>query len=318
MSQHAHKTEAESEAAAHASAVHTDEVQAEAASVHAHAAHHHPHAHASAALGGSSVLGGVRNVDMRRVNKHHRDAGQGSRIAIGGKDPVLNTGAEAYDNAGNPVGGLGAGPIKVNTGGITDLKINGKETEVVLEHGAHPGWVPIDDFKNKKELETLQRRAQTEMNKERHLGADEHKKGTVRTIVDNGMPQKDEDLFTKPDEKGQSNHAHDYFGRGTADHPLANLLENIPTWTHKGGHGVGERFGVADDIVEAAKAGATPTSEQQFHELKGGVDVPLYRHNSEKRAGHIDFDYGYVLNDDGKKRYGWINDALLGKAPKKK
>jgi hypothetical protein len=123
----------------------------------------------------------------------------------------------------------------------------------------------------------------------------------VHRVVDKATPAKYESLFTKPHQQAfTANHAHDYFMRGSG---MVNLLLNIPTWTTQGG-GVGERFGSASDLVAVGS---------EFHQTEGPVHVPLYHHNSEKQAGHLSFVYGYVVNNAGEKRLGWINEYLLAK-----
>lgn len=278
------------------------------ASERAFAASTHGHAH----HGG--VRGGIRNVSMQHINTRHiGEKHQTTRLSIGGKMPVIAKSTHVYGNDGQPVAPVGKGPISVNAGQICELVIAGTKTTCVLTHGGHPGWVPVDAFEHASELRQVQHHQSGQIDHERHAAHDRARSVKPQTVFAKPTPALYEQLFTKPDEKGDANHAHDYFLRGSG---TANLLLNIPTWS-AGGGSVGERFGSASDIVKAAPWPAShdtpPAPESEFYQTEGPVQVPLFHHGSTHPSGHhITFVYGYVINNAGEKRLGWINQYLLG------
>lgn len=277
------------------------------ASERAFSASHHGHGH-------HGIPGGARNVSMQHINTHHiGEKHQTTRLSIGGKMPVIVHATHVYGNDGAPVAPLHPGPISVNAGQICELVIDGTKTACVLTHGSHPGWVPVGAFAHHAELAHVQREQSGHIDRDRHAAHDRAQAGKRRTVYAKPTPALYEQLYTKPDEHGDANHAHDYFLRGSG---TANLLLNLPTWT-AGGASVGERFGSASDIVKAApwpaKTGEVPEPESVFHETQGPVEIPLFHHGSKHPTGHhITFVYGYVINNAGEKRLGWINSYLLG------
>jgi hypothetical protein len=302
---HAATAEAEAESVAHARytargsipAVNTESHAAKpSASERAYGHHHH-------------IPGGDRNVSMEHINTHHQEDGtQATRLAIGGKTPVLAKPSASYSNDGSKVGDLAPGPLHVNAGQICDLKLGGKKVTCVLTHGPHPGWVPVNDFEHHAELAHLQTKQAHEIDHARHASHDLAHKGHTHVIRNKPTPASYEKLFVKPHQQAfTANHAHDYFIRGGGE---ANLLLNVPTWTEDGG-GIGERFGSAVDIVKASEPGGPVLPESRFHQVAGPIQVPLFHHNSKVRAGHLTFVYGYVVNNAGEKRMGWINHYLL-------
>jgi hypothetical protein len=231
----------------------------------AHAASmHHPH----------GIPGGDRNVSMEHINAHHRAGGQSTRLAIGGKTPVVASATHVYGNDGTELAPVGPGPLSINAGQICHLEIAGHKVPCVFTHGGTPGWVPVSAFAHGQEIAQLQEQQSHAIDGVRHAGHDRARGGHVRVVEDRPTPPQFEKLFTKPHQQADTaNHAHDYFLRGAG---MANLLLNLPTWT-KQGAGVGERFGSAVDLVHVGS---------QFHQLEGPVQVPLYHHNSEQQAGH--------------------------------
>jgi hypothetical protein len=302
----AHEAAAESEATSLAHArytahgaippVHTEAHAAKpSASERAYGHHHH-------------IPGGDRNVSMVHINAHHKEDGQATRLAIGGKLPVLARPSAAYSNDGVKVGDLPAGAVHVNAGQICDVKIGNKKVKCVLTHSSTPGWTPVNDFEHHTELAHLQTKQAHEIDHERHASHDLAEKGHTHVIRNKPTPATYENLFVKPHQQAYTaNHAHDYFMRSGG---VANLLLDVPTWTEDGG-GIGERFGSAVDIVRASEPGGPVVPESRFHQVAGPIQVPLFHHNSKKRAGHLTFVYGYVINNAGEKRLGWINHYLL-------
>lgn len=260
------------------------------------------------AYGHHGVPGGDRNVDMGAINAHHKDGKQATRLGIGGHTPKLARGSAAYANDGSKVGDLAAGPVPINAGQICELKIDNAKVKCVFGHGSPPGWVPLHDFEHSSEIAHLQTQQAHAIDHARHAGHDLARKGHSHVITNKPTPAAMEQLFTKPHEHGDANHAHDYFIRGGGE---ANLLLNIPTWTSHGA-GEGERFGSAVDLVKASEPGGPVLPGSEFHQVAGPAEVPLYHHDSGVRAGHLTFVYGYVINSAGEKRMGWINQYLLG------
>jgi hypothetical protein len=245
------------------------------------------------------IPGGDRNVNPRSFNHNHRDGNQASRLSLHGHEPKIAHASPVYASDGSVTGHASPGPIKVNAGQICHIKIGAHHVRCVFTHGPAPGWIPTHAFHNAHELTHVMESQAHKMDQERHAHHDRARDGHVKTIVANPMPGAFEQLYTKPHEVGQANHAHDYFMRPSG---YANLLYNVPTWTHDGG-GVGERFGVAGDLVHPG---------QQFHDLGQRAQSPLFHHNSKHQVNHITFAYGYIINNAGEKRLGWMNHHLLG------
>jgi len=262
--------------------------------------------------------GGDRNVSMLSINKHHREKNgpgeQSTRVAWGGKDPELAHDSDVYDDAGTVIGHQPAGRVPVNAGQISHLMIPGHEHAVacVLTHGSPPGWIPVSKFEHAERLKHEQMRESAAIRHHRHqatdLHADHDHPGPRFVIRDLPMPSEYADAFTKPHQHAPvANRAVDYFVR--PNHHV-NFLLNLPTW-HENGHSEGERLGSADSIVPAVPPGQAATPASTFHKLHGPVAVQLYKHNSATHHGKLHFVYGYITNDAGEKRFGWINEALL-------
>ena len=297
-------TPAEAETAASRTS-YTAKGQIPQVSTQAHAASASP---SERAYGHHAIPGGDRNVSMDPINPHHRDGGQATRLAIGGHTPKLARASAAYANDGSKVGDLAPGAVPINAGQICELEIDKHKTRCVFAHGTHPGWVPLADFEHSPEIAKLQTEQSHAIDHHRHAAHDTAQHGHAHVIYNKPTPAHYEQLFTKPHQQADTaNHAHDYFIRGGG---MANLLLNVPTWTEHGAS-LGERFGSAVDLVKASDPGGEVLPESRFHQVAGPVQVPLFHHNSEKRAGHLTFVYGYVVNNAGEKRLGWINEYLL-------
>ena len=127
--------------------------------------------------------------------------------------------------------------------------------------------MPVAAFAHHDELAHVQRQQSGQIDRERHAAHDRAQAGKQRTVYAKPTPALYEQLFTKPDEHGDANHAHDYFLRGSGS----------------------------------------------ANETEAPVQIPLFHHGSKHRTGHtITFVYGYVVNNAGEKRLGWINSYLLG------
>src|SRR3954467_212943 len=81
---------------------------------------------------GDHAPGGIRNVDMRSVNTDHKasdvshkgDKPQSSRIGLHGGDlPVVKSETHSYASDGRVLGTVHKGPIQVNAGAFTTLKL---------------------------------------------------------------------------------------------------------------------------------------------------------------------------------------------------
>ena len=262
--------------------------------------------------------GGDRNVSMRSINRDHReDGGQSTRVAWDGKDPALDHDIHdtaVYDDAGAIIGHQPGGRVPVNAGQICHLMLPGHTHPVtcVLTHGHPPGWIPVSKFVHPERLKHEQMRMSAAIKHKRHQRADVEEDakhpGKQFVVRDLPMPSQYNDAFTKPHQHHLiANRAVDYFVRPTTH---VNMLLNLPTW-HENGHTEGERLGSADSIVPAVAPGATPTSASIFHRLHGPVTVQLYKHNSADHHGKLHFVYGYIVNNAGEKRFGWINEELL-------
>lgn len=278
------------------------------------------------------IPGGDRNVAMDHINKHHKGWDsththrQATRVGIGehGHTPKLKaSSASVYDtnherdkgrapvftNDGKLHGHLSPGDsIPINAGQIAHLKLEGYAHDVpcVLGHGSTPGWIPAAYFEHHDQLEHVQHDLSKSLNHARHTAQDADHGHAAKTITANAIPAHTDTLFTKPHEVGDANHAHDYFLR---DGNRVNLLINIPTWGHDG-----ERFGAASDVVQAVPPGtkdADVPRESKFHPTGQHASSPLYKHLKTNVEGHIHFTYGYVVNNAGEKRFGWINSHLL-------
>lgn len=283
-----------------------------------------PVARAAAAPSASSpsdrafgVPGGERNVDMDAVNTRHRanvdGAPQASRVAIGGHHETrLKAEANVYSNDGNIVGHAGKGAIQTNAGAISSIRLVGADgklakhgTTCVLTHGSTPGWIPVADFDDSSELKQIQHDVAHAIDHDRDAHADLAKDGRKYTVNAKNAPEDIAHLYTKPHEvdPGSNQVAH-YFARPGG---VVNVLVNLPTWSAAGGE-VGERFGIAIDI---AHEGAT------FHETGETAKIPLFhgpgKHdpNEAKTVAHLEFVYGYIENNTGEKRLGWVPKDVL-------
>lgn len=75
----------------------------------AHAASvHHPH---------HGIPGGDRTVSMEHINTRHRADGQSTRLAIGGKTPVVASATHVYGNDGKQLGNVAPGRARSASAG---------------------------------------------------------------------------------------------------------------------------------------------------------------------------------------------------------
>lgn len=261
------------------------------------------------------IPGGDRNVPIGDINDQHqgwdtkhKHHDQASRLGLGKHHdtPKLAADTKIYTNDGNSIGHLSAGhEVPVNAGAICHLIIDGKKVVCVLGHGQPPGWIPVAHFERSALIEKLSSQLSHEINQARHTGHDAKHGQAPKTITNHPISAATNHLFTKPNQQSDTaNHAADYFVRSGN---RVNLLINIPTWGEDG-----ERFGVAGDVVVAVDPGTTEVPEEsKFHPTGQQAQSPLFHRGSDKRAGHITFVYGYVVNNAGEKRFGWINAHLL-------
>lgn len=289
-----------------------------------------PVAHAAAAAGGSPSAsdraygsavqfkagGGIRNVDMASVNTDHKakdvshkgDKPQSSRIGLhGGHMPVIKTETSAYASDGTELGPVHKGHIQVNAGAFTSLMLPDEhgtlhKRDCVFTHGSHPGWVDLRFFEDHAALHRIAHHEQNKMDHGRHAAVDEKHGGPQYYVRGRQAPSEIRDLFTKPNQQASANHVHDYFVRpGNTQ----NLLVNVPSWTHDGGH-EGERFGVAGDIINTE-------GDTVFHATGEDTKVPVFERHHNDVKGHIHFVYGFIVNNAGDKRLGWLPQHVLEK-----
>lgn len=283
---------------AHAATAHT-------ASAHASAAQPHPANHGAKAHAAHHVPGGKRNVALEAANHHPlKQAGKPADANRLGTIAKTNKATAVYDDHGKALGSVKAGlPIRQNAGQICRLKLaDGQTVTCVLafsaptSDGPHTAWIPLADLGDK-----AQRTKIGEQQKHLKAHIDQEQQGQhaeyahPRPVQATVAPAELATKYVYPRQTGVENSCRFYFCRGG----VVNLLFNLP----KTG---GQRFGVASDVVQPGSA---------FHMAhKSSVPIPVYPHGGSHAVGHLTFVFGYVVNSAGQKRYGWINEAVLGTA----
>ncbi len=249
--------------------------------------------------------GDHHNVEMRAYNTDSADRGDNghdpNRLVDEHHAAKLEIDSHVYSNQGGVLGPAHANGkgIKLNTGQVTQVKIDGIEKTCVFAFHVgdkFSGWVPVDAFTEASQKTVIKHDKQIDEKVTNRQKA-EHFEDKSRTIVPKKVPASFEELYTMPHQTGIENKPAHYYER---DGGVVNLLFNVP------GTG-GSRFGVASDVLAAGTKFHVSTSVPHEH-------TPLWRggKHSEQTSHQLTFVYGYAENSAGSKSYGWINHAVLG------
>ncbi|HEY0251248.1 MAG TPA: hypothetical protein VGC41_06955, partial [Kofleriaceae bacterium] len=201
--------------------------------------------------------------------------------------------------------GVGA-EVKLNTGAVKKLEIDGKPTDCVFGFhvGGVSGWVPVESLDDVgKRLAVVDKKIAGEVTA-KHKGMQfDHKH--ARTVVARAAPAEFDDLRLAASTKHTTgNQPHDYYDRG---HGAVNFLSNVPNT----GDNDEKKFGIADDIVANGTTfiPAEPRLEKSVQLFKDGTKT-LTTHK-------ITFIYGKAEKDGNPASFGWINAACLSEASHK-
>ena len=248
-----------------------------------------------------------QDVSTDQVNPHHKGNGQSARLSTP-QGPVKLKATTMYDDQGKAMGTvkattLAGGNGGINAGAITRLRLPGPDGtlgapvdcvyawNLSTSQGHHTGWIPLASVSNAKTVAAEQKAIASRI--ARAQGSDHH--GHTAYAVTPQGPGKAAGLYVFPNQKSPvANKAQYFFSSGSESQMYVNLPQ-------KGDPG---RFGVGDNVVPA---GAVFHADDSVRPQKVG----LYKQHSAKQVGHLNFVYGYVINNAGQKTHGWMNAALL-------
>jgi len=253
----------------------------------------------------------TRNVDPTQVNIRHAGTTFGqtdpARLGIGpGETLAIIKETPVYDSMGEVEIGV-VHPQKI--GGHYESGINAGEIAMInnelhvmahrleTSNGRVTGWVPVTAFSHAPEIVAFTKTVERAIRRSRPH--DNGRKTRMLHIHQMSALGPYKNLYVFPHQTGRDNLAKAFFtDRRTKTVPL---LLNVPT------EGGSTKWGEIADVIPL---------DAEFHRVRSvpSISIPLFTRgaNDPVPAVQLKFVYGYTLNNGEEKRWGWINNNVLG------